>query len=321
LKLLVKSAVIWLALAILPGQALAKQVQLVGSYAVMDLPDGFEESRQFTGAISPSSHATILVTELPAGSFKAVAAKLLSNAKALAEKNIQLDTLKEIRQGQYPALLGRGRQQIDEQPVEKWLLLIEAPQTAMFVTAELPTLLATPDRIAAIDAALASIRVADIRSDPRGALPFILGETERFHFDRALSANTALLTEPTYTGEVSLQPIFVVTASKAADCNDGKDDMHAFANRALAGVHRVKDMTITNTYDGPIGKDTGIISEATGTMADKEVFVMQTFRVRACTYLRTIGIGPAADGDAYRAEFVKLAAQVEWKASPTETKQ
>jgi hypothetical protein len=316
LKCLVKAAALLVALLVVSGVASARQVHLAGSYAVIDLPGDFEESRQFTGATSPSSHAAILITELPADSFQVVAAKLLSNAQALSEKNIQLDSLKETHQGPHAALIGRGRQMIGDQSVDKWLLLIQSPKTAMLVTAELPTILATPERTAMVESALASVRVADIRQDARTVLPFTLGETERFHYERALSANTALLTEPAYTGELARQPIFVITASRAADCGDGKDDMHAFANRTLAGIHRVKDLAITKTYDGPIGSDTGVVTEATGTMAEQDVVVMQTLRVRDCTYLRTIGIGLASDAEAYRAEFARLAAQVGWKPLP-----
>ena len=289
----------------------------MGSFATIDLPDGFEESRQFTGVIMPEGHATILVTELPAAAFETLANDMLTSPEALAKKNIQLDSVNKIRQGEHKALLGRGRQTLEGQSVEKWILVIGAPQATLLITAQIPTLLARPDRVARMEAALASTRVAAARSVPRTDLPFTMGETERFRLQRALSANTVLLTEPAYTGPANQQPIFVIAASDATDCTDGKDNPHAFANRALAGLSRVRDLAITTTYDGPIGKDAGIITEATGVMADQKVIVVQTLRFSDCGYLRTIGIGPAADAAVYRGEFAALAAQVGWQAKPS----
>jgi hypothetical protein len=312
-----QSILIWLALAVLPTAAGAERVHLVGSFATIDLPDGFEESRQFTGVIMPEGHATILVTELPAAAFETLANDMLTSPEALAKKNIQLDSVNKIRQGEHKALLGRGRQTLEGQSVEKWILVIGAPQATLLITAQIPTLLARPDRVARMEAALASTRVAAARSVPRTDLPFTMGETERFRLQRALSANTVLLTEPAYTGPANQQPIFVIAASDATDCTDGKDNPHAFANRALAGLSRVRDLAITTTYDGPIGKDAGIITEATGVMADQKVIVVQTLRFSDCGYLRTIGIGPAADAAVYRGEFAALAAQVGWQAKPS----
>ncbi len=312
-----KLILVWLALAVLPAGAIAAPVHLVGSYATIDLPDGFEESRQFTGVAWPDGLATIQVTELPANAFGTVANDMRANSDVLAKKKILLDTIKDIQQGGHKAMIGRGRQQLEGQWVEKWMLLIGAPQVALLVTAQMPTLLAQPDRMAKIEAVLASIRIAAKRSNPGTNLPFTMGETERFRFQRALSASTVLLTEPAYTGETNRQPMFVVSASDATHCDDGKDDPHAFANRALASLRRVQDLAITTTYDGPIGNDTGIINEATGAMAGQQVIVVQTLRFGDCGYLRTIGIGPAADAAAYRGEFTALAAQVGWKPELT----
>lgn len=306
-------AVVLAFLSVLSVTPASAAQQLTGSYVVMTLPDGFEESRQFTGALWPDASASILVTELPAKAFEPVAKGLLADPASLAEQGILLDQTEETMQGAHKALIGRGRQQVGTQPYDKWLLLIGAPHVALLVTAQMPSLLATPARTAKVEAALQSIRVAPERSDPRARLPFTFGETARFRFAQALSGSAVLLTDAAYTGTASTRPLFVAAASFGADCDPWKDDAHAFAAQALESLGQVEDLAISGTSDTKIGADQAVVTEAAGTMDGAPVIAVQTIRFRGCAYLRTVGIGPKAEEAFYRSEFAALAAGVVWK--------
>lgn len=301
-----------LALLLAAGPALAAQ-QLIGSYAVIDLPDGFRESRQFTGALWPEGYASIVVTELPGEAYAKVAEGLLADPAALAGQGILLDTAEETRRGDHDAVIGRGRQRVGGQPYDKWLLLVGAPHVALLVVAQMPTVLADEARQAKIEAALASIRIAAERDDPRDALPFTFGETERFRLLRALSGSAALLTDTAYDGPAPAGALFVIGSSLGTGCDPWRDGEHAFAQQALESLNQVDDLAIETTYKAPVGTDDAVVTEATGTMEGEPVIVVQTLRFRDCAYLRTVGIGPAADRATYRAEFATLAARVAWK--------
>lgn len=287
--------------------------QLTGSHAVIDLPLGFEESREFTGALWQEGQASILVTELPADVFATVAEGLLADPAALADQGIMLDMVEEVALGEHEAVIGRGRQQVGSQPFEKWLLLAGSPQVTLLVTAQMPSLLATERRKDKVEAALASIRIAPDRSDPRGILPFTFGETERFRFMRALSGRAALMTDTAYEGTPETRPVFVIAASTRTNCDAWADGTHAFAREAAESLQRVEDLAISDTFDREVGGGAGVVTEATGTVGGEPVIVVQTIRFRDCSYLRTVGIGPATNEALYRAEFAMLAARASWK--------
>lgn len=293
--------------------ATAEPTQLTGSHALIELPEGFVQSPQFTGAIWEDGKASILVTELPAEAYKAVADGLLADPTALQDQDILLDKTRVITLGEHQAVLGTGRQLVDAQPFDKWLLLVGAPHVTLLVTAQAPTIMMKPERIAKIEAALHSIRVAPDRGDVRAALPFVFGETRRFRFLRALSGNAALLTDTAYSGEAGHRPLFVVTTALSQDCDAWADGVHAFAEKAAQSIGQIKDLAIADTHDARLGMDRGVVTEGEGMMNGRKVVVVQTFRFRDCAYLRTIGIGPANEEAVYRAEFAMLAARVCWR--------
>jgi len=299
--------------ALLAVSPVSAAQQLTGSHAVMELPDGFEESREFIGALWREAQASILVTELPAEAFEPVAEGLREDPAALSDQGVQLDTVEATALGPHQALIGRGRQQAGAQAFEKWLLLAGSPQVTLLVTAQIPSRLATPQRVEKIEAALASIRIAPERGDPRGILPFTFGETQRFQFARALSGRAALMTDTAYEGAAGARPVFVIAASPGANCEAWSDGTHAFAAEAMASLQRVEDLAVADSYDARIGGGPAVVTEATGTVGGEDVIVVQTIRFRDCAYLRTVGIGPAANEALYRAEFDMLAAGAGWK--------
>ncbi len=309
----------WLAvfLAFLPTltaqPALAAQ-QLTGSYVVMTMPDGFAESQQFTGALWPEGSASILVAELPAKAYEPVAKGLLADPTALAEQGILLDRTEETTQGEHKAVIGRGRQQVGTQAYDKWLLLIGAPHVALLVTAQMPSLLATAERKAKVEAALESITIAPERSNPRASLPFTFGETERFRFSQTLSGSAVLLTDTAYKGNAGTRPLFVAGMSLGTECDPWRDDPHAFAAQTLQSLNQVENLAISGTTATAIGGDDALVTEATGSLDGEPVIAVQTIRFRECAYLRTVGIGPVADAALYRKEFSALSARVGWKS-------
>jgi|GEM_PF-3048293 len=308
--------VLALLLGVLPASA--EQQQLTGSYAVIDLPEGFEESTQFTGAIWQEGYASILVSELPAEAYAPVAEGVLADPMALAGQGIALEIVRETEQGPHKGIIGHGRQRVGTQPFDKWALLVGAPHVTLLVTAQMPSVLATDARKETVETALASIRVAETRSDPRAALPFTFVETERFRFLRALSGSAVLLTDPDAEGEAGAKPLFVIGSSLSNDCTAWEKDPQAFAKLALESLRQVENPLIATTFAGPIGDDQGLVTEATGTMGGTEVIVVQTLRFRDCAYLRTVGIGPAANAALLRAEFATLAAKAGWKPEADE---
>lgn len=310
---MLRAASLWLTLAILPGMVQAEPVQFRGSYAVIDLPQGFVEQRGMTGAISEVMQASILVTELPVEAYNGIANGLLNDPTALLGDGIDLESAAKTEQDGHPAVLAHGRQQVGAHAFEKWMLLVGAPHVTMLVTVQAPSVLTTTDRRTVIDQALASVHVSDTRSDLRDGLPFVFADSARMQFSRVLSGTTALLVERTEDKDSAIQPVFVIGASAKGDCSAWEGKPVPYAEQLIGSMNRTRDLTNIASHETTIQEDPAIVTEAQAFWHDQPVMLFQTMRFRDCQYLRTIGIAPIAEAAVYRTEFNELVGAAQWR--------
>jgi len=295
--------------------------QLRGSYVMMDLPEGFEEDKGFPGVVWPDVEASILITELPADAYNAVSKGLLQDPDALAEEGIELDATLGIDQNGHSAVIGRGRQLVGGHPFAKWLLLVQAPHVTLLVTAQAPLLLLTEPRRAVIEETLASIRISETRSNPREALPFVFESTERFVLFQVVSNNSAVLLERGPFEDESFRPLFAIGSSLGGDCTAWANGRLVYAEQIIRSMQQAANVTALSSREEQIGSDPAVATEAEATWDGKPVALFQTIRFRNCQYLRTIGIAPLAEAAAYRQEFAKLVAGIDWRAPASEAPQ
>ncbi|MGY9054404.1 MAG: hypothetical protein ACKVGZ_02155 [Alphaproteobacteria bacterium] len=299
---------------LLGGTAHAERQQLRGSYVSIDVPVEFAQSEQFSGLVWKKAQGSILVAEMPTEAFQRIAEQVLGNVEALQEQGIVLEERQDLVIDGHPAVLGRGRQQLGTQVLDKWMLLIGAPQATLFVTGQMPLITSTSSRITAMDAVLASIEVEDQRPDARAALPFTFIETERFRFEQALSNNLALLTDHVVGGAAETRPLFVISSSATQSCDQWAGGKTAFAEQALQALRAVQDIHNIQHKEFANATEAEVISIAFATKNGQPVVVHQILQFRDCRYLRSLGIAPAAEEDLYREEFATLANSVEWRA-------
>ena len=319
MRLLLNTCCVWLALVLLPplvqaqSAAPAEPVHLRGSYVLMDLPPGFVEDPNVSGATWVEAQASILVTELPVDAFKAISDGLINDPKALLGDGIELHAAANVVQHGHPGVLAQGRQQVAGNLLTKWLLLIGAPHVTVLVTAQAPTILVNPERQAVIDRALASIRVSATRDDPRDSLPFVFAESERMQFARILSGTTALLIARGEDKGEAVRPIFAIGTSLGNDCSPWADGKTQFAEQLIGSMKRTENLADVASRKAEIHGHPALLTEATATWHAHPVALFQTISFRGCEYLRTIGIVPIADAAAYRSEFESLANAARWR--------
>ena len=314
MRTILKTALTWIILLILPLAAQAERVHLRGSFIVMERADGFVESPTLPGLIWQEAKAAVITTELPASSYGALSQELLAGKGIITGQDMELTTVEETQISGYPAIAGTGRQRVGVGTFEKWIILIGTPEAALLISAQMPTLFVTPSRQAAMEAVLASIAVAPERSDPLAALAFTFEETPRFKLTQVLSAYAIILTDSHLVADPASRAMFVIGTGSEPDCTlwqtHGKQ---AFAESLIQRLQSVKALEPLETAPAQFGASDGFRTETHGQVNGQRALVVQTVRFDGCRFARTIGIGPASSEAQYRQEFKTLADGVAWK--------
>lgn len=310
----VRQVGLWLLLLAVPVSALAEQVHLRGSFVLIDKPEGFTESPTVPGLIWDQAEASIIAAELPADAFGPLSQRFSTGMGEIQGEEVELSEAERITIDGKPALRAKGRQRIGIGTVDKWFLLIQAPQATILITAQVPSLFATPVRIGIMDAVLASVRIAENRLDLREALPFRFSETERFQMARVLSAYAVILTDAHVVPDPADRGLFAIGTGQGADCALWQETgQQAFAERLIKNLRSVKELADIKTTPARFAESDGFQTVAYGQVNGQQALVMQTVRFNECRYARTIGIGPANAEELYRKEFVRLAEGFSWK--------
>lgn len=311
---LLRIALAWVAMIVLPVAALAEQVHLRGSFIMIEQAEGFVESPTLPGLIWQEAKAAVITTELPASTFAGLSEELLAGKGEVTGQDIELATAERTEISGYPAVVGTGRQRIGVGTFEKWIILIGTPDAALLISAQMPTLFVTPSRQARMEAVLASITVAPARSDPLASLAFAFAETERFKLTQVLSAYAIILTDSHLVADPVQRALFVIGTGREPDCTlwqtHGKQ---AFAESLVQRLQSVQALEALETVPAQFGADDGFRTETHGQVNGQRALVVQTVRFDGCRFARTIGIGPATSEDQYRREFKTLADGVTWK--------
>lgn len=314
MRVLLTAVLLWLALAMPPSFVRAEPVHLRGSFVVIDRPEGFEESPTVPGLIWQKAKASVLTTELPASSFELLRQTILDGRGTVGEDEIELSSTERAEIDGHPAVIARGRQRVGVGTMEKWIVLIGTPEAALLITAQMPSLFATPARQEQIEQVLSSIRVTADRSNPLDALTFEFEETERFRLTQVLSAYAVILTDSHLVPEPEQRGLFVIGTSAKPDCSlweqSGKQ---AFAESLVRRLKSVQALEALETTSADFGEHEGFRIETHGQVNGQRALVMQTVRFDGCRFVRTIGIGPARLEELYRREFTTLARGMVWR--------
>jgi hypothetical protein len=290
-------------------RASAEVMQAQNSRVAVDVPAGFEVSKQFAGFQNEALQASFVIIDMPEAAFDQIKAGITPQAMAAkGVQNAQLGTLARAE----PYVYFTGEQASPLGPVGKFILVFREGGVTAFITANVPkeALVAGTITPAAIEAAFTSARVVEA---PGAAKPlFTLGDLGKLK-DAGPFAGTARA----YTLDGKLDPggkapgrtLFLVAPSLD---NQPVGDPKAFAAKAMQSFAGATKIKVISTKDVTIGGLKGIASRATATASGDDgpplgIYHVVLFKPEG-GYFRMVGQTSEIKKEGTLAEFERIAA-------------
>jgi hypothetical protein len=287
----------WLILiALLAAPAQANDVLYPPNSRVgMAPPPGMAVSRNFSGFESRENGAAAIIAVLPAAAFPDI--EKSASPEALKKQGMSLESREDLAHPLGKALLLSGWQQIDDQRLRKWILVVPASDLTALISFQLPeAALATyPD--ATIRAALmtVSVRPTVPADEQLSHLPFRLGELAGFKIGGVIAGRAVMLTDGAspQPGKALDTHIMVAVApgGPAQAAERGR-----FAHDVFATTPNLKDVRIETSENLRIGGMQGhqIMAKGRDEATGAEVTIVQWLRFGSGGYLHLIGVAPTA---------------------------
>ena len=291
-----------------PEQA---SIVVPGTQVEMPTPAGFVLSERFSGFEDTYSGASILVVELPAEAFAELRRDMTT--EALAERGIVVRERREEIVDGLPAIWIDGTQPSEKLIHEKRLLVVGGEVTVL-LTATIPSSYASEVRLLKIEAAMRALRFRDTRGESLTRLPFVFSQLAGFRFTRTLAGRAAVLVEEKPFVTSSRPAVFMVSVPLLASCAeyDGLEDQ--FGREVLGNLTNVSLGDVLSSRRLELGGRPAIEHIADGISAVGEpVMLVQTLVFDGCGYLRSVGMAPNREQDAYLARFRALTRGVRLK--------
>jgi hypothetical protein len=150
-------AVVLFALGQPDGTRAATPIALPGSRVALVVPPGFVPASGFVGYRDAGRGASIVITELKAGSIDAVRASY--EGAALSGRGMQQLSHAELKNLPHPGFLTVVRATEGQKPFRKWVLALAAPEVTAVVTVNVPEQVLNPALEASVVATLTSVTV------------------------------------------------------------------------------------------------------------------------------------------------------------------
>lgn len=273
-----------------PAQA-AEVIYPAGSRVGLVPPPEMTPSRNFAGFENRENQAAVLIAVLPAEAFSDIEKTI--TAESLKKQGMTLETREDFAHPLGKALLLIGGQQIDNQRMRKWVLVVAASDLTALITVQLPEAAQSTYPDAAIRTALTSLAVrATVPPEEQlSPLPFRLSELAGFKIGGIIPGRAAMLTDgaPNQPGATLDTNILIAIApggpAQAADRG-------RFAHEVFTPAPNLRDVRIETSESLRIGGQQGhqIVARGRDETTGAEVTIVQWLRFGGGAYLQLIGM-------------------------------
>lgn len=273
-------------------------------------PPGLVLSTNFSGFEDAAKGTSVVVTEMPADAYAALAAKF--NPEGLRETGIETVGQPENWpvQGAVVSKLMRGSQMAAGIKYRKWIVLVGAQSTTAMVTVQIPDGVEGGLSDADVDQALRSIVVRPPPSldEQIASLPFKLTDMAGFRPVRVIAGATFLLTEGANDVATNSTQPMVIIASNLNTAPEPSTRMD-FARQAFASLTGIKDVSSDNesSSEADGAEWVEIDGSAKDAASGDPLYVAQIARFEASRYVRAILIVRDSEKAKYADRFRKLA--------------
>ncbi len=305
---------LWLAA---PASVLAQAgdgiVFLPGKALGLKPPAGFELSKTFAGFVHAESGSSFLLVQLPAAAFAEIKSGMTS--EGLASQNITVTSNEPIKIDGYDGILVKGLQTAGENKVNKWILLLETPETAVLLTAQDLTGDSLDDATV-----LATLNSIQIRKPPPldvqiASLPFTMGDLAGFRVVRTIAGSGVLLTKgPKDVVTDGSQPVLIIQRpiERPFPTSVFPADLSEQLLRAVKTLNVTSiGETVESTVAGADGYET--IAKATDQVLKADVVVGQWLRLTSGEQMHALAILPTEGHEALLPDLRKLVAELSLK--------
>lgn len=273
-----------------PAQA-ADIIYPAGSRVGLAPPPGMTVSKSFTGFEDRENRAALLVVGLPGAAFPDI--EKSTTAEPLQKQGVTLETREDVTHPLGKAFLILGHQQIENQTIRKWILVVSAGDITVLVTVQVPEYAKSAYPDAAIRAALMSVAVrpAVPAEEQLSLLPFRLGELAGFKVGGVIAGRAVMLTDGAPDQPASAVDTHILVAIAPGGPAQAAD-RGRFAHEVFATVPNLKDIRINSSEGLRIGGQQGhqIMARGRDGASGEEVTIVQWLRFGGSAYLHVIGV-------------------------------
>jgi len=286
--------------AVSPG--MATPAQAPGSRIVLDLPEGFAASPNFSGFAHVSNGTTIILLEVPASAYREMATGLAP--ETLAQKGIlgaKQGTLD--REGPYHYVT--GEQPSSSGPYAKHILLFQEGPVAALISINVPK---SAMESGSADPQTFERILTSARIDPKaGEKPFQLGYTGPFRDTGSFIGQSHFYAygEDLATPDPSQRPTLTVAAALDAP---RIDDLDATGRDGLTGLAGGRTPEAVESQSIEIAGLEGIEQVAPPAEGARPGLYQVILRGKGGGYYRIVGSAPAVYWPTLLPEFRKIAA-------------
>jgi hypothetical protein len=277
------------ALLAAPAQA-ADVVFPTGSRVGLTPPPGMTASRSFAGFEDRQMRVAVVVVALPAAAYADIATS--TTPESLQKQGVTLDSREDIAHPLGKAFLIRGHQQIENQRIRKWVLLVSASELTALVTVQVPEAAQTAYDDAAIRAALMSVSVRPSVpvEEQLSLLPVRVGELAGFKVGGVIAGRAVMLTDGKADDSKAIDTHILVAIAPGAPAQAA--DRGRFALEVFEGVPNLKDVRINSSEPLRIGGQQGhqIMARGRDGATGDEITIVQWLRFGGSAYLHVVGV-------------------------------
>jgi hypothetical protein len=261
-----------LAAALIASTALAAEPQRVpGTGVSLSPPPGFVAAKQFAGFMSPTTNASIVVSELD-GPFSLIERQAVT-PEGLSSQGMSLLKREDIEIDGQRAILLQVGQQAHDMSFVKWMLVLGDEQSSVLAVATFPE--AKMDSLSEpLKQSLLSAQWdRSVRPDFWEGISFRIDEVGDFKLAKKAGNNVVLTRNAEFPLKSTDAPLIVVGASITDTLTIG--DRSAFARERLEQTTSFKDYRILEEEDLDVAGLSGrrILAEAKHVRDDTDKFL------------------------------------------------
>jgi len=261
----------------------------IGSRVGLAPPPGLTVSKSFSGFEDRSNRVAVVIAALPAAAYREI--EQSATSEVLQKQGMTIEAREEVSYPLGKGFLVRGKLEIENQPVHKWILILSADDLTALVTIQVPVAAQSHYPDDAIRTALASLAVRDsIPAEERlSLLPFRVSELAGFKVGGVMAGRAVMLTDGSPQQSVpSLDTHIMIAVGPGGPAQAA--DRGRFAHEVFE-VPNLKNVKITSSEALRIGGQQGhqIMASGRDSATGEEVKVVQWLRFGGGGYLHLLG--------------------------------